>query len=219
MASMFYSASSFNQDISRWNTASVSNMSSMFARNFLYASNFNQDLAAWNVQRVIRAGWVSTWTGAATLSACNAGAIYTAWGATFQGVWPTLNFACAVGSVLCALCITNGNIGNAVTAWAASPSTAVTTYGNIGDWNTAAVTRMVSLFANQSAFNQPIGHWNTASVTTMDALFRSASAFNQPLGTWNVAAVTSMDLAFDSAASFSQSIIAWNVMSVTSLSG
>ena len=51
-----------------------------------------------------------------SLSACNSGAIYAAWGATFQAAWPTLNYACTVGSVTCAMCITNANIGTAVTA-------------------------------------------------------------------------------------------------------
>jgi surface protein len=41
-------------------------------------------------------------------------------------------------------------------------------------------------------FNQPIGNWNTAKVTSMISMFRSAGAFNQPIGNWNTSAVTSM---------------------------
>jgi hypothetical protein len=142
-------------------------LSSGCSQTFSSASAFNQNVASWNVLRVNTAGWASTWTSAAALSACNAGAIYTAWGATFQGVWPTLNFACTVGSVACALCITNGSIGAAVTAWATSPTTAATTYGNIGDWNTAAVTSMASVLASRPTFNADISKWNTASVSNM----------------------------------------------------
>jgi hypothetical protein len=42
--------------------------------------------------------------------------------------------------------ITNANIGAAVTAWATSPGTAATTYGNIADWNTAAVSNTADPF-------------------------------------------------------------------------
>ncbi len=159
----FSSASAFNQNLASWNTVSVANMASMLNA----ATAFNQNLASWNVLRVNAAGWVNTWTGAAALSGCNGLAIYTAWGATFQGAWPTLNYACTVGSVACALCITNGNIGAAVTAWVTSPSVSAATYGNIVDWNTAAVTSMASVLASKPTFNADISKWNTASVSNM----------------------------------------------------
>jgi hypothetical protein len=46
--------------------------------------------------------------------------------------------------------ITNANIGTAVTAWATSLSTA-TTYGDIANWNTAAVSNMADLFSLKNA--------------------------------------------------------------------
>ena len=45
MFQVFYNASAFNQDIGRWETSNVSNMSGMF-----YAALvFNQDLTGWCV--------------------------------------------------------------------------------------------------------------------------------------------------------------------------
>ena len=85
--------------------------------------------------------------------------------------------------------ITNGNIGAAVTAWATSPTTAATTYGNIVDWNTAAVSCMASLFSSQATFNSDISKWNVASVASMLQMFYGATAFNQNIGRWNVARV------------------------------
>jgi hypothetical protein len=67
--------------------------------------------------------------------------------------------------------ITNTNIGTAATAWATNPATAATTYGNIADWNTAAVTSMYTLFHNQPTFNADIGKWNVASVSNMAGMF------------------------------------------------
>ena len=44
----FGDKSTFNGDISRWNTARVTNMNSMFS----YASAFNQDIGSWNTAQV-----------------------------------------------------------------------------------------------------------------------------------------------------------------------
>ena len=45
---MFYEATSFNQDLSSWDTSNIINMSSMFNG----ASSYNQDLSSWNVDNV-----------------------------------------------------------------------------------------------------------------------------------------------------------------------
>jgi surface protein len=48
MSYMFSGASTFNYDISSFNTASVTNMSYMFSS----ASAFNQDIGSWNTASV-----------------------------------------------------------------------------------------------------------------------------------------------------------------------
>ena len=48
MSSMFYGATSFNQNISSWNTQRIINMSSMFYN----ATSFNQNISPWNVSSV-----------------------------------------------------------------------------------------------------------------------------------------------------------------------
>jgi surface protein len=52
MSNMFWHAIIFNQDISQWNTKSVTNMNNMFYNAF----RFNQNISNWNVSAVINMG-------------------------------------------------------------------------------------------------------------------------------------------------------------------
>jgi hypothetical protein len=209
-------ATAFNQPIGGWNVASVANMYGTFYS----ASAFNHNIAAWNVLRVTTAGWVTTWTSATALSDCNEKAVHAAWGATFQTAWPAFGMVttCTLSS-LCVACITNSNIAASVALWMTDPTCAATTYGNIADWNTAAVTTMYRVFYTQTTFNDDIGKWNTASVSNYASAFYSASTFNRDVSTWNVASATTMYRVFFSAAAFNQNIAAWNVAAVANMNG
>jgi len=104
-----------------------------------------------------------------------------------------LIFSCTFAPVAQAqTAITNANIGTAVTAWATNPTTAAATYGNIADWNTAAVSDMCQLFYNKPTFNADIGKWDVASVSNMRGMFYGATAFNADLGSWNTARVVNV---------------------------
>ena len=145
---------SFNRDISKWNVAAVTDLRYFLSTNGV----FNQNIASWSVALVTT--MTSAFNSASALSSCNQGAIYRLWGATLRAVYPTWSSESSA-------CLIDTNIGTAVTAWVTSPTTAAATYGNIGDWNTAAVSSMYNMFQSATPFNQNIASWNTASVSNM----------------------------------------------------
>jgi surface protein len=62
--------------------------------------------------------------------------------------------------------------------------------GNIGNWDVSGVNNMEGMFANATAFNQPL-NWDTSAVTNMFRMFRGAtSAFNQDISAWDVSQVS-----------------------------
>ena len=86
-------------------------------------------------------------------------------------------------------------------------------------WDVSSVINMVSTFAFNVNFNQPIGNWDVSNVTTMNVMFDGATSFNQPIGDWNVSNVTHTGVMFRGATSFNQPIGDWNVSNVTNMSG
>ncbi|MFM6976365.1 MAG: BspA family leucine-rich repeat surface protein [Sphingobacteriaceae bacterium] len=177
MQYMFQHATAFNQPIGSWNTAKVTNMYAMFSN----ASSFNQDVSTWNTENVTNMDYLFH----------NAGAFNQA-----VGGWNTSN----------------------VTTMASMFAGASTFNQAIGSWNTAKVTKMDLMFFNAEAFNQAIGNWNTSNVTTMYTMFGYAYAFNKPLGNWNTSKVTNMEAMFLDAIAFNQDISSWNTENVSNMS-
>ncbi len=149
---------------------------------------------------------VSTFDSASALSSCNKGAIYRLWGATLRAVYPAWSSESSA-------CLIDTNIGTAATAWVTDPTTAATTYGNIADWDTSAVSSMFSLFYGKPTFNADISKWNVASVSNMRGMFNGATAFNVNIGAWNTARAGDLQSMFQSAAAFNGNIGKWNTAS------
>ena len=202
MRDMFHGATSFNQDISGWNTATVEYMQNMFNG----ATAFNQDIGGWNVEEVT--GMDYMFSGATSFN----GDI---------GGWNTAQVT-DMQSMFSGASSFNQDIGNWNTAqvWLMySMFFGASSFNqDIGNWNTEQVWRMSSMFSGASSFNQDIGNWNTEQVTDMRWMFSEATSFSQDIGNWNTAKVTNMQNMFNGATSFNQDIGNWNTAQVTTMS-
>jgi surface protein len=167
---MFNNATTFNGDISGWNTAAVTNMSYMFNN----ATTFNSDISGWNTGAVKNMEGMfqgaaafnqnlSTWDTEAVENMKNM--FYNA--TEFKGdisTWDT----------------------RAVTNMEGMFASATAFNGNISGWDTGAVTNMAGMFAGATAFNQNLSTWNTGAVTDMTYMFYNASAqYNNGLLKYN----------------------------------
>ncbi len=201
MSYMFSDADGFNGDLSEWNIASVTNMYGMF----LGASAFNQDLSKWNTAKVT--DMLVMFSGATKFNGDISG-----W--NIEAVTNMQRMFSGATSF-------NGDLSGwntaSVTNMYSMFNGATKFNGDISGWNTESVTNMHGMFQDATSFDQNIGGWNTAKVTNTDYMFQNATSFDQNIGGWNTAKVTNMDYMFKNATSFDQNIGGWNTAKVTNM--
>jgi surface protein len=172
MRSMFSGATSFNGDISGWNTTSVTDMSYMF----IGATSFNGDISGWNTTSVT--DMFAMFSNASSFNGDISG-------------WNT----------------------SSVTDMSVMFKNATSFNGDISGWDTASVTDMEGMFYGANSFNQDLSGWNTSSVTDMSLMFFEATSFDQDLGGWNIGNVVIMENMLNnsgmSALNFSNTLIGW----------
>ena len=195
MNALFANATSFNGDISHWDTSSVVNMSSMF----LNATVFNRDIGDWDTSRVVDMNNMFR-----SASAFN----------QIIGSWDTSRVVDMSGMFSAASAF-NQIIGSWDTSSVTNMSSMFLNAANfnqyIGDWDTSNVVIMYEMFRNASTFNQDIGNWDTSNVVlmesteSMESMFQNAGAFNQNLSGWCVSRIATEPNSFvDSATLFNE---------------
>jgi surface protein len=168
MSYMFSETQNFNGDISRWNTSNVTTMRSMFAGDWEESTEFNGDISEWDTSNV---------TNMISMFA------YSEFNQDI-GKWDT----------------------SKVTAMAAMFYVARNFNQDIGSWDTSAVKDMGGMFTGAVSFNQDIGPWDVSQVTRMDRMFNRSEdwpgslTFNQDLSGWCVQQIPSKPRDFDSGA-------------------
>ena len=184
MNNMFNGATSFNQDISSWNTALVTDMNNMFNG----ATSFNQDISSWDTSSVVNMN--NMFNGATSFN---------------QDIrsWVTSSVT---------------DMG-AMFENAAAFDQPIPKSGS--QWDTTLVTDMSNMFFGAAAFNQDLSTWVTQSVTDMSGMFQSALLFNYGMVTsgsvWDTSSVVNMNNMFNGATSFNQNISSWNTALVTDM--
>jgi surface protein len=153
MNTLFFFATTFNGDISSWDTAKVSSMDGMFSN----VEEFDQDISKWNVSEVrimnsmfYRAfkfnKYIGSWN---TAKVTDMSYMFTNARAFNQpiGEWNTSNVETMTNMFNDATAFNNGGTPN------------------IYFLNTSKVTNMDYMFQNAQAFNQNISAWNVTLVT------------------------------------------------------
>ena len=160
MSSLFRDNSSFNSDISFWDTAAVNDMSEMFYG----ATSFNSDISSWDTSNVTDMGLmfraantfnqnIGNWN---TSGVTNMNEMFrNAWAFNKDiGSWDTSNVS-SMGNMFASAFAFNQNIGN---------------------WNTSNVTDMSKQFKAAEVFNQDLTGWCVSSITSEPAEFVNLSS-------------------------------------------
>ena len=201
MYRMFHGASSFNGDISDWDTSSVSNMYWMFHD----ASSFNGDISDWDTSLLTDMSWMFG-------NAASFNGDLSDWD-TSSVTDMSLMFAGAASF--------DGDISgwdtSSVTGMSYMFQGAQSFNGDISGWDTSSVTGMNSTFYGADSFNGDISGWDTSSVTGMNDMFIGADSFDGDISGWDTSSVTTMYRMFYGADSFDSDISGWDVSSVTTM--
>ena len=169
---MFSYHEDFNQNLSWWDTSSVTNMSNTFRG----AKVFDQDISSWDTSSVTN---MDRMFNSASAFNQDIGTKEVTVGGNTYTAWDTSN----------------------VTDMISMFERAYAFNQDIGSWNTSNVMYMNNMFFSTEVFNQDISNWDTSSVTDMTYMFYSAKVFDQDISTWCVSLITSRPSRFsDSAA-------------------
>ena len=195
MASLFEDNSTFNQDISSWDTVQVTAFEKMF-RN---AISFNGQLKDWDTAKVTNMAMLFN---GATLFNQPIGSWDTAQVTTMEGMF--------LGARTFNQPLANWNVQKVqnfdeMFRQAASFNHPLTT------WKTDQAISMSYMFSETHTFSQSLSGWNTSKVLRMDYMFLKATSFNGDISSWNVSKVSTMKGMFQDAGLFNQNIQNWNV--------
>ena len=167
MSYMFYSASSFNGDLSGWNVSSVTDMSGMF----FFAASFNQNLNDWDVSSVTDMSHMFR-------SATFFNQPLNDWDvSSVTDMNRMFRFASSFNQPL-----NDWNVSSVtdMSAMFHSASSFNSFNSDLSNWNVSSVTDMRNMFASATSFDRPLNDWDVSSVTDMSAMFHGPPPLTGP---------------------------------------
>ncbi|MGA9147044.1 MAG: BspA family leucine-rich repeat surface protein, partial [Candidatus Nanopelagicales bacterium] len=206
LSSTFDGASSFNTNISSWDTSAVTSMGGMFA----FATSFNQPLVSaadqWSTESVT--SLYAMFQGASSFNQD-----VSSWDTSnVDNTAYAFNGASAFNEDLSSWDTSNVTDMASMFAGATTYDQPMTT--TPGGWNTSRVTNFGGMFSEARAFNQDLSSWDTGSVTEMWYMFSDATNFDQNIGAWNIESLTDASEMFAnvtlSLANYNGLLVGWN---------
>ena len=219
----------FNKNLSAWNTAAAVNMSNMFNG----CSIFNTSLATnntnnWNVSSVVNMEGmfqgaaafnqpIGNWTTSDLTNLNN----------TFKDA-VQFNQNIGNGSNWTTVGVTNmaGTFSRTTDSSDAAYVAATSAFNqDISTWHTSNVENMSNMFHGATGFNRTINtntgssYWVTEKVITMASMFEGAVIFNKTCEQWDTTNVASMENMFKGARVYNQRMNIWNVTKVATFEG
>ena len=218
MGSMFYGASSFNKDISNWNTSAVTDMVNMFRG----ATAFNQDLSDWDTSAVTNMRLMFYQAISLTsVSLPQTGAVTNMHGMFSEASSLTSVSLPETGAVTTMRYMFDSATN--LTSVSLPKTGAVTDMGymfnkatsltSLSLPETGAVTDMIYMFYQATSLTS-VSLPETGAVTDMHGMFEGATSLTS-LTLPQTGAVTTMYSMMRGASSFAQDIRAWDVSNVS----
>lgn len=167
---MFYYAGAFNQDLSTWNTANVTDMDSVF----LQCKYFDGDISTWDTSNVT------------TMSNMFKGCVRFNSDLSNWNVSKVTKFNLMFNDCT--------RFSSDLSEWRPVAGTdfnnmfreCVNFNSDLSEWTVDSGINFVAMFYNCKKFNQDLSNWNTGNATDMDYMFEYADMLGQDLSTWCV---------------------------------
>jgi surface protein len=182
LSGLFASASSFNDDISAWNTANVTSMALMFAdliwffSDSLAGSTFDQSLSSWVTSSVTDMSGM--FAGASSFDQSLSSWVTSSVTDMSGMFYGATSFNQSLSSWVTSKVIYMSGMFDGATSFNQS----------LSSWVTSSVTDMNGMFAGATSFNQSLSSWNVSLVTDMENMLDSTALstdnYDATLGGW-----------------------------------
>ncbi|MDB3967840.1 BspA family leucine-rich repeat surface protein, partial [Flavobacteriaceae bacterium] len=176
-----FESTSFNKDISSWDTSNVTDMTEMFN----VASSFNQDIGNWDVSNVTSMTWMFNRANSFNNGGSNS---INNWDVSNVTTMYLMFGSDSGGNAVFNQDIGDWDVGN-VTNFRKMFRRNSQFNQDISDWNMISATSVQQMFDRATGFNNggvSLNCWDTSNITNFSSMFFGATSYNQDISNWCV---------------------------------